>query len=296
MLGTLVAAPESCLTDRLRSDPSTRCAKLRVNLTYLWRHARLPDLVEPRLFTEFVQTRKLYDRRASHRPLMDKLAAKALARRVLGMDWTIPTLWAGAHLPDATPFPMPAILKARHGCNQYAVLRERPGAWQWQALQKRSAQWLQKPYGVLLDEWAYRDLARGLLAEPLLGDGADLPIDYKVYVFGGRATHVQVHLGRGRNHRWILHDRDWRQLVPMPDRPPAPRSLPAMLDAAQALAAGTDFLRVDFYEIAGKPLFGEFCLYPGSGLDRFAAPWIDHELGCLWRAARAGMRHVQDMA
>ena len=46
-----------------------------------------------------------------------------------------------------------------------------------------------------------------------------------------------------------------------------------------------DFLRVDFYEVDGRPLFGEFCLYPGSGLDPFSADWIDFELGGLWRAA-----------
>lgn len=73
----------------------------------------------------------------------------------------------------------------------------------------------------------------------------------------------------------------------MPDAPPPPRTLPAMLSAAEALADGMDFVRVDFYEIAGKPLFGEFCLYPGSGLDPFAADWIDLELGELWRRARA---------
>ena len=60
-----------------------------------------------------------------------------------------------------------------------------------------------------------------------------------------------------------------------------------MLEAAETLAAGMDFVRVDFYEIGGKPLFGEFCLYPGSGLDPFAADWIDAEMGALWLAASA---------
>ncbi len=58
-----------------------------------------------------------------------------------------------------------------------------------------------------------------------------------------------------------------------------------MLEAAEQLARGTDFLRVDFYEVDGQPLFGEFCLYPGSGLDPLAADWIDFELGSLWTRA-----------
>jgi hypothetical protein len=288
MHGTLIIT-----TTKPMAAPSSLLAKLRVNLAYLWRHRRPLNLEDPRRFTELVQARKLYDRCPSQRLLMDKVAAKSLARHVLGNDWAIATSWAGLRLPDRAPFSFPTILKARHGCNQYAMMREDPGARRWHRLQQASGHWLQRPYGLLLDEWAYRDITRGLLAEPLLGNGVDLPIDYKVYVFGGQATHVQVHLGRGQDHRWILHDRDWRQLVPMLDRPSPPRSLRAMLDAAEALAVGKDFLRVDFYEIAGKPLFGEFCLYPGSGLDPFAADWIDFELGDLWRLAKATLSPPQ---
>ena len=69
-----------------------------------------------------------------------------------------------------------------------------------------------------------------------------------------------------------------------------------MLDAAEELARGFDFLRVDFYEVAGKPLFGEFCLYPGSGLDPFAAEWIDDELGRLWADAATARARMPAIA
>lgn len=51
------------------------------------------------------------------------------------------------------------------------------------------------------------------------------------------------------------------------------------------VARGRDFLRIDFYEVERPPWFDEYCLYPGSGYDRFAADWIDEELGALWLAA-----------
>lgn len=262
--------------------------RLRITLSYAARHGRLPDLGSPRRFTELVQRRKLTDRSPAHMALMDKLAAKAFAGATLGADWVVPTLWQGIDLPDTMPFDPPAIVKARHGCNQYAVLCSAPAAAEWRRLQRRAARWQRGPYGVWLDEWAYRGVPRGILAEPLLGGGLPLPIDYKIYVFDGRATHVQVHLDRAGRHRWILHDRDWRPLVPAADRPAPPRSLAAMLAAAEALARGNDFLRIDFYEVDGRPWFGEFCLYPGSGFDPFAADRIDFELGALWLAAADG--------
>lgn len=266
-------------------DIGAALSRWRVSLSYSWRHRRLLNLDAPIRFTELVQMRKIYDRSPDQTLLMDKVAAKRLAEAALGTEWVVPTLWSGKTLPDGMPFPVPAILKARHGCNQNAVLCEAPSVAQWRRLQRRAQRWQRSPYGIWLDEWAYRDVPRGLIAEPLLGGKLPLPIDYKIYVFGGQATHVQVHLDRGGRHRWILHDRNWRPLVDATDRPVAPASLSAMLAAAETLANGKTFLRVDFYEVDGYPYFGEFCLYPGSGFDPFAADWIDLELGALWLAA-----------
>ena len=262
-------------------------ARTRVKLTYLWRHGRLPDLVAAPRFTEMVQLRKLYDRDPRQVPLMDKLAAKRMAAELLGSEWVTPTLWQGESLPLTPTFRTPAFLKSRHGCNQYAPLCNNPSPSDWKALRTRSASWMAVPYGKWLNEWAYEGVPRGLLVEPMLGDGQALPIDYKIYVFGSRATHIQVHLDRAGAHRWILHDRRFHSLVPSPDKLRVPNSLEAMFAAAETLAKGHAFLRVDFFEIDGKPCFGEFCLYPGSGLDPFAADWIDHELGGLWHAACA---------
>ena len=53
----------------------------------------------------------------------------------------------------------------------------------------------------------------------------------------------------------------------------------------KALGQGHDFVRVDFYDVLGQPLFGENCLYPGSGLDPFDPVGLDDILGEKWRAA-----------
>ena len=101
---------------------SSLAAQARICLLYAWRHRRLPNLTAPTRFTELVQLRKLQDRSPYQTNLMDKIAAKRFARKLLGPEWTIPTLWQGTALPDTFPFAKPVIVKARHGCNQYAVL------------------------------------------------------------------------------------------------------------------------------------------------------------------------------
>ena len=269
-----------------RLDSARAVPRLRIGLTYLWRHGRLPQIAEPRLFTEFVQHRKLYDRDTRLPRLADKIDAKAFVAARLGAEWVVPTLWQGTALPSAPAWPAPFVVKSRHGCNQTRFWRGDGG--DWRAIRRAGRRWMRGRYGLWLDEWLYAGIERGLLVEPFLGGGPALPVDYKLFVFAGRVEYVQVHLGRGERHRWIVLDRDWRRVSAAsiePD-PARPRTLPAMIAAAEALAAGFDFVRVDLYEIDGRPLFGEMTFYPGSGLDRFAPRTLDGRMGRHWAQAR----------
>ena len=230
--------------------------------------------------------RKLHDRDPRLPPLLDKVAVKAVVAARLGPEWVTPTLWHGEMLPDTPPWPLPVVVKARHGCGQMAVVRTLA---QWPAVKARADRWTKTPYGGWLDEWAYADVPRGLLVEPYIGTGAMFPVDYKLFVFGGRAAFVQVHLDRASDHRWIVMDLDWRRVSP-PTRDPdpaRPASLDAMIAGAEALAAGHEFLRIDLYEIDGAPRFGEVTVYPGSGLIPVVPPALDLAMGDLWRVARS---------
>lgn len=255
---------------------------LRVHLTYLWRHRRVLRLRNPTRFIELVQRRKLYDRDARLPLLIDKLKAKCFVVERLGADWVTPTLWSGTMLPETPCWSPPFVLKSRHGCNQHRFVRT--DTEDWRAIRHASARWMRRNYGFWLDEHGYRWIARGLLVEPFVG--TTLPIDYKFYVFHGKAAFVQVHLGREGNHRWLIFDRDWRRVSsPSAERDPAcPATLGRMIAAAENLGAGFAFVRVDLYEVSGQPRFGEMTFYPGSGLDPFDPPELDTMMGALWLA------------
>ena len=242
----------------------------------------MPNLAQPRLFNEWLQWRKLEDRDLSLAVLTDKLATKALARDVLGPQFVIPTLWHGDQLPATPPWPMPFIVKANHGCRQFVVVRSEKD---WQRARLTAPRWLRSAYGKWLDEWHYSRASRTLLVEPFIGPAEGLPIDYKVFVFGGTARFIQVHVARDHDHRWSQFDRDWRQISDGSDDLAAPARLGEMLKAAEQLAGDRDHLRVDFYEVEGRLWFGETCLFPGSGLDRFNPVTLDETFGDYWTCA-----------
>lgn len=261
-------------------------ARLRISLAYWWRHGRIPDLDAPTTFTEWVQWRKLNERSLVLASLSDKLRAKAHAAARLGEEWVVPTLWQGQVAPMNPPWPTPFVIKSSHGCNQFAIIRD--VARDWPGALARTRRWTQATYGGWLDEWGYSKIEPGLIVEPFVGEGEEPPHDYKIYVFNGVAEVVQVHTDRLTDHRWVQYDRDWNRVSAGTDLPP-PCGLVPMLAAAEALAQGHDFLRVDFYDTPGRPLFGEFCLYPGSGLDPFDPIALDEHLGAKWRDARAAL-------
>ncbi|WP_344697025.1 ATP-grasp fold amidoligase family protein [Sphingomonas rosea] len=271
----------------LRRPPTPAgTSPLRIQLTYWWRHRRLARLTDPRLLTEWIQHRKLNDRDPRLPILADKLRVKPWVAQMLGTEWVTPTLWQGRKLPAEPVWPMPFVVKARHGCNQTVVVRT---ADDYRRVLGLADGWLGTSYGEWLDEWLYGQIEPGLLVEPYIGEGELLPIDYKVFVFGGEARFVQVHLGRGGNHRWIVFDRQWRRVSPAtadPD-PARPASLPAMLAAAETLGEDFSFVRADFYEIAGSARFGEMTFYPGSGLEPVEPPGLNAAMGALWAAAVA---------
>lgn len=282
MIGADIAGGNLGISDKIYAG---WLARMRVRLGYLVRHQKFLHLDNPTRFNELVQRRKLENRDVRMVTLADKVAVKAHVAASLGPEWIIPTSWSGDVLPDTPPWAAPFVVKARHGSNQSIYVRD--AAIDWSSIRKHAAGWMRGPYGQLLDEWLYSHIPLGLLVEPFVGEDGQLPIDYKIFVFGGRATYVQVHLEREKRHRWIVFDRAWNRVsAPTDDpHPKRPDTLDRMLDAAETLARGFDFVRCDFYETAGKPLFGEMTFYPGSGLDKFNPVELDVVFGQHWLTA-----------
>ncbi|MNT55440.1 hypothetical protein D3C72_1926730 [compost metagenome] len=141
-----------------------------------------------------------------------------------------------------------------------------------------------------------------LLVEPFVGDNGDYPIDYRFYVFGGRVEFLQV-TSRERDSgrfRGAYYDRDWGRLpfyslhpLGEDDGFSRPASFDRMIAAAERLGAEHPFVRVDLYELGGRPTFSEMTFFPGSG---YAIPLEDDvHFGALWARPAAALTPQGDM-
>lgn len=286
---------------------------LRPALRWLWRHqpnasflllrhrllhGRFPRLFPPRTMNEKVLWRLLFDRRPVLRRFADKLAARGFVAERLGGDHLLPRLHAVFdRAEDAATLALPPrfVAKPTHG-SHWILIEDGTRPPDRAALQAAAAQWLATDYHTGTREWAYRGLPRRVLVEEHLGQGDGVPTDYKFFCFEGRVAWVQALSGRFRDLRESTFDRDWRPVpmhygAPPPDRPePRPARLGAMLEVAEALSRGMDFLRVDLYDLPQGIRFGELTVYPSAAQARFDPPDWDEAFGRPWRFGRFGPR------
>ena len=67
----------------------------------------------------------------------------------------------------------------------------------------------------------------------------------------------------------------------VPVRPPP--NYEKMLEVARRLSSGTDFVRVDMYNIDGRIVFGELTNYPANAMTRFDPPEWNQKFGSYWK-------------
>jgi len=133
-----------------------------------------------------------------------------------------------------------------------------------------------------------RVIVEELLASP---DGG-VPDDYKFFVFHGECGFVQVDAGRFGHRTQDFFDPRWNHLdlsggPPWADpQPRPPARLAEMIDVAQRLGAGTDFVRVDLYNVGGRIVFGELTSYPAGGDSPFYPERFNEEFGRPWTVPR----------
>jgi len=126
------------------------------------------------------------------------------------------------------------------------------------------------------------------MIEMLLKDDEEkIPADWKFDVINGRVATVYLVHDRFGNPTEALYDRDFKRLwacTSHEDSPEIerPSIFGEMVAIAEDLAFEMDQISVDLYNVDGKIYFGEFTLYPASGLNRFEPVSFDFALGEKW--------------
>jgi hypothetical protein len=255
-------------------------------LKYRMAHGVFPNLARPATFNEKILYRILFDRRPVLTQLADKAAVRPYVESRLGPQ-VLPKLYCLTTRPDTIPFdqlPDRFVVKPTHGSGWVQIVTDK-SALDRGALIDICTRWLNQSYYEITREWVYKDIEPQIMVQEFIDDGSgSRPNDYRLFVFGGTVELVQVDVGHLTTDRARLYTPTWEKLAPeIGGDVPQPAHLAEMIAAAQILCGNLDFVRVDFYDTAGRLYFGELTTTPECATVRFLLEGLDRHLGEKWQ-------------
>ena len=140
-----------------------------------------------------------------------------------------------------------------------------------------------KYYGKHSREWVYSQIEPRIIIEKFMKNkNSDDITDYKFFCFNGVPEIMYISSGL-ENHAtasinfadmdYNLLDIERADFRALDHLPPKPKSFEEMKKLAKKLSKDFPQVRVDFYEINGKPYFGELTFYTCGG----TVDWKKHE-------------------
>lgn len=248
-----------------------------------------PCFESPESHVERLLHRLLHCRDPRLPGLVDKIAVKHHVRSLLGDAWVTPTWWQGTTLPNPhlVEWNIPFVIKANNASNRNIFVLEKAD-FCWIGFERSISRWRETPYGRDTFEWFYAEIEPRILVEPYLGASFQHPLDFRIYVFSGKAQLIEVSVDRATIYKWTYYTTSWTRWKGAEEyrtterEIPRPASLNKMLAAAEALAEDHPFVRVDLYDIDGRPRFSELTFFPGAGMDFFMSREDNLALGKLW--------------
>lgn len=259
-----------------------------LRLRYLIAFRKPLHLKNPRTFNEKLQWLKLYDRNPEYTRMVDKFEAKKYVAERIGEEYIVPTLgvWDRFDEIDFDALPDQFVLKCTHDSGGLVICKDKKSL-DLDAAREKITACLKENYYWDYREWPYKNVKPRIIAEPYLRDDETGELrDYKFYTFGGEVKALLIISGRdtpdagGDYFDAEFHhlDMQWgyknAKTLPAP-----PKSMEDMIRLAQLLSKSTPELRVDFYEINGKPFFGEMTFFDGGGFEKIVPEKWDRIFG-----------------
>lgn len=249
-----------------------------------------PNLLSPKTFNEKILYRLLFDRRESLRVVANKLTVRDYISKTVGDKYLVKLLACVGAVRElhCDRLPNAFVVKASHGSGWVKIVQDKTQL-NWQKLEEVSQSWLQVDFGHKVREWCYTGGPRKIMVEEFLSVCGQPPVDYKLFCFSGRVEFVQVDRDRFSRHTRNLYNRDWDPLpfaygYPRGDKmEECPAEWGHMVEVAEKISCGWDFMRVDLYNVSGRVLIGELTNYPGAGRERFTPRSYDQIIGNYWQ-------------
>ena len=256
------------------------------------------DWDNPKTLNEKIQWLKFYSDTTIWTLLADKYRVRDYVKQC-GCENLLVNLygvWDDAKKIDWNSLPQKFVMKSNCSCGDIRICLDKLtiDRAEWE---KHFAKAMANKNGYERGEPHYNKIKPVVIAEELLdvtkqSINSSSLIDYKIWCFNGIPHYIFTCCNRTKDVLEIgLYDKDWnyhpeklvftKQYIESSQRLPKPKSLEIMLECAKRLSNGLPQVRVDLYEVDGKPYFGEMTMTSASGFMNYFTEDFMLETGSL---------------
>lgn len=251
--------------------------KLHYYLIFIIIKKRLPRLIRPKDYSDYIFQDSFWGRHNKHAFLADKYEVrKYVEERGLSKILTkLYGVWDNANDIDFDKLPQGFALKCNHSCGMNIVCQDKSNL-DINNTRKQLNEWLESDHPVFFEQH-YKHIKPRIIGEELIPYNADgtFPYDYKIHCANGKPVFIQLCFERTNesvglrqiysttweNLHFVLGDSHYSDV-----EVPAPKHLEEMLKYASILSKGLKYARIDFYDTDERVIFGEVTLTPMGGL------------------------------
>lgn len=262
--------------------------RIFIPLHFIYATKKIPNLNNPKTFSEKIQWIKLYGGLDELSQYVDKIKVRDYVIRKIGKKYLIPVIgtWDTFEEIPFKKLPKKYILKATHGSGYNFICLDNSRV-KKSALKKIVSGWMNDNYYKWFREAQYKNLVPRIICQKYIEDGSGALLDYKFFCFNGKAKLIQVDSDRYLGHKRDLFDINWKKLPIVLQHPNSkkpivkPKKLTEMIWIAEKLSKKFNFARVDLYYVKGRIYFGELTFTPGDGVEKFTPSIADTQIGRL---------------
>lgn len=263
--------------------------KVFLKLLYKHKMRKKLNIDNPQTFNEKLQWLKLYDRNPKYTKMVDKYEAKEYVASIIGEEYIIPTLgvWENFDEINFDELPDQFVLKCTHDSGGLVIVTDK-NSFNKDEARKKINHCLKRNYYTNTREWPYKNIKPRIIAEKYMVDESGYELkDYKFFCFDGICKIMYVSSNSHKKNQQIaffdmnynsipIERYDYNDFKKLPVKP---KNFEKMKELVVRLSQNIKHVRLDFYEVNGKPYFGEFTFYTGSGFIPFKSESWDYMLG-----------------
>lgn len=280
----MIVEPDSKFSHWFKQTLTRISPRLNTRAVYFMKFKKRINLKNPQTLDEKIQYLKFHDYYKN--PLVTQCADKYAVRdyvKQCGCEEILNDLyysWDSVDEINWDALPNQFVIKWNFGCGQNLICYDKCKL-DIDDAKRKLKQWynIHNTFYLTYSEMQYQGIVPKLICEKLIEtEDGNVPVDYKLYCFGGIPDCVLLCADRGKlehGAHYYFFDKGWNlkrynkrgKEAPANFTLPKPDNFEKLFEYAEKLSKPFPFVRADFYLEKGKVTFGELTFTPCGGFD-----------------------------